>query len=125
MCTMASKYVDFVVTGDPLAARAAAEQALVERKFEVAWQDEWTGTAVRGSKALNIVAGAFAQYFKVGVRLMTAGPGETIVRIERESSGWTGGAIGAARTTKNLNSLRGELQATFANAGVLRGVTEG
>ena len=76
--------------GDPLAARATAEQALVERKFEVTWQDEWTGTAVRGSKALNLVAGALAQYFKVGVRLMAAGPGETIVRIDRESSGWTG-----------------------------------
>jgi hypothetical protein len=110
---------------NPVAAKATAQQALVERKFTVTWQDEWTATAERGSKALNLVAGALAQYFKVGVSIMTAGEGETTVRIERQSSGWTGGAIGASRTTKNLNSLRGELEATFAAAGVLRGVTEG
>ncbi|MGO8875204.1 MAG: hypothetical protein ACLQNG_05485 [Acidimicrobiales bacterium] len=122
---MATKYVDFLVTGDPVAARATAERALVERQFKLSWQDEWTATAERGSKAMNVVAGALAQYFKVGVRLFATSPAETTVRIERQSSGWTGGAIGAARTTKNLASLRSELEATFGAAGVLRGVVEG
>ena len=122
---MASKYIDFLVTGDPATARATAEQALVARKFRVTWADEWTGTAERGSKVANLVAGALAQYFKVGVRLMTAQAGETTVRIERQSSGWMGGAIGASRTTKNMAALRGELEATFAAAGVLRSITDG
>jgi hypothetical protein len=39
---MAIKYIDFLVTGDPASARAIAEQALVARKFDVAWQDGWT-----------------------------------------------------------------------------------
>ena len=47
------------------------------------------------------------------------------VRIERQSSGWTGSAVGVARTNKNLASLRGELESTFAGAGVLRSVSEG
>jgi hypothetical protein len=122
---MAISYIDFLVTGDPASARATAEQALVTRKFGVVWQDEWTATAERGSKTANVMLGALAQYFKVGVRLMGAQPGETVVRIERQSSGWAGGAIGASRTNKNLASLRTELEATFANAGVLRNVTEG
>ena len=122
---MSIKYIDFLVTGDPTSARATAEQALVARKFEVAWQDEWTATAERGSKTANIMLGALAQYFKVGVHLMSPQPGETVVRIERQSSGWAGGAIGANRTSKNLASLRAELEATFANAGVLRNVSEG
>jgi hypothetical protein len=122
---MASKHIDFVVTGDPGTAKATAERALVERKFHLTWQDEWSGTAERGNKVANVVAGALAQYFKVGVRIMSAQPGETTVRIERQSSGWMGGAIGAARTTKNMNALRHELEATFGAAGVLRGVTEG
>ena len=40
----------------------------------------------------NVIAVAAAQYFKVGVRVMAADQGMTI-RIERESSGWMGGAI--------------------------------
>jgi hypothetical protein len=122
---MATKYIDFLVAGDPTAARATAEQALVARKFGVTWHDDWTATAERGSKAANLLAGALAQYFKGGVRLMSASPGETTVRIERQSSGWMGGAIGANRTNKNLASLRGELEATFVAAGVLRNVSEG
>jgi hypothetical protein len=122
---MAAKYFDFLVVGDPVKARATIEEALVARKFKVKWSDDWTATAERGSKLANAIAGAFAQYFKVGVRLMSAEPGETTVRIERQSSGLMGGAIGASRTTKNMTALRTELESTFSGAGVLRGVTEG
>ncbi|HEX3540314.1 MAG TPA: hypothetical protein VHT75_07695 [Acidimicrobiales bacterium] len=122
---MAAKFIDFVVTGDPGMARATAERALVERRFTVTWNDDWTGTAERGNKVANALAGALAQYFKVGLRLMSTQPGETTVRVERQSSGWMGGAIGAARTNKNMTALRQELEATFGTAGVLRGVSEG
>src|ERR1022692_3835275 len=122
---MATKYIDFLVLGDPVKARATIEEALVARKFKVTWSDDWTATAERGSKVANALAGALAQYFKVGVRLMSAQPGETTIRIERQSSGWMGGAIGASRTNKNLTALRSELEAAFAGAGVLRNVTIG
>jgi hypothetical protein len=122
---MATKYIDFQVTGDPVTARATVEEALVARKFQVTWSDEWTGTAERGSKVANAIVGALAQYFKVGVRLMSAQPGQTTVRIERLSSGWMGGAIGASRTTKNFAALRAQLEATFSAAGVLMGVSDG
>jgi hypothetical protein len=118
-------YVDFSVTGDPTTARATAERALVDRKFKVTWLDEWSGQAERGSRVANVLLGALAQYFKVGVRVMSDEQGRTIVRIERQSSGWAGGAIGAARTTKNINGLRADLEATFGSAGVLLGVVEG
>jgi hypothetical protein len=88
----------------------------------VTWTDEWSATAERGSKVANALAGAAAQYFKVGVRIMSAQPGETTIRIERQSSGWMGGAIGASRTTKNMSALQSELGTIFANAGVLRNV---
>src|SRR2546425_10808094 len=113
------EYAAFLVVGDPATARATAEQALVARKFKVTWHDEWTATAERGSKALNLLAGALGQYFKGGVRLMSAQPGETTARIERRSSGWMGGAMRAARTTKNLTSLGDELERTSARAAFL------
>jgi hypothetical protein len=122
---MATKHVDFLVMGDPGMARATAEQALASRKFRVTWSDEWSAVAERGSKTANLLVGALAQYFKVGVRLMAAEPGETTVRIERLTTGWRGGAIGASRTKSNFTSLRTELEATFSAAGVLRGVSEG
>ncbi|HUE57971.1 MAG TPA: hypothetical protein VMO88_00175 [Acidimicrobiales bacterium] len=122
---MAVKYVDFKVTGDPTMARATAERALADRKFKITWTDDWSGLAERGNKVANLIVGALAQYFKVGLSLMSAGPTETIVRVERLSSGWAGGAIGASRTTRNFSNLKSELEATFAQAGVLIDVNEG
>ncbi len=116
--------IDFLVIGDPGRARATAQQALEARKFKVNWADDWTATAERGSKVANAIAGAAAQYFKVGVRLMAADEGHTTVRIERQSSGWMGGAIGASRTTKNFAALQTDLTETFGAAGVLVSVQE-
>jgi len=117
--------IDLFVTGDPTRAKATAVAALEARGFRLQWADEWAGTAEKGNKTLNIVAGAFAQYFKVGVRIMSASaPGQSIVRLEKLSSGMAGGAIGASRTKKNLFGLRDELAGAFQQAGVLVAVHE-
>ena len=122
---MASKNIDFFLLGDPAAARATAEQALVGRQFHLSWNDDWTATAERGSKVANVLAGALAQHFKFGLRVMASPePGVTILRIEKLAAGWAGGAIGVMRTNKNVAALRSDLEATFQGAGVLRGVTE-
>lgn len=122
---MALKYVDFTVTGDPARAKATAEQALTARKFRVTWNDDWTATAEQGSKVGNLLVGSFSPYFKIGVQLRSSQPGETVIRVESQSSGMAGGAIGVARTRKNFSSLRTELEETFRTAGVLCGVQEG
>jgi len=112
---------DFTLQGDPTHAKGTVQEALVARKFRVTWHDDWTATAERGNKVANAVAGAAAQYFKVGIAIRSADDGNSILRVERQSSGWMGGAIGAARTTKNLETLRSELEVSFAGAGVLVG----
>lgn len=121
---MATKSIDFIVSGDPQTARATVERALMDRKFQLTWQDDTTGVAERGSRIAYFFLGAFAQYFKIGVHLEAAGTDETTVRIERQSSGLMGGAIGASRTKRNMSSLQAELQATFSSAGVLHSVSE-
>jgi hypothetical protein len=118
----ATKVVEFHVDGDAARAKATVVQALEARKFKLKWTDEWTGTAERGNKVLNVLLGALAQYFKVDLAVMTAPEGHGVIRVQKSSSGWTGGAIGARRTTKNFEGLRGELEATFAQAGVLKDV---
>lgn len=116
------KSINFHVYGDSSRAKATVSEALAARKFKVDWSDEWTATAERGNKALNVLLGAMAQYFKVGVAVMTAPEGHSIIRIERSSSGWLGGAIGARRTNKNFEALKAELEGVFSQAGVLKGV---
>src|SRR3954449_8965351 len=110
---------DFTLQGDPAHARITVQQALEGRKFRLTWADDWTAVAERGNKVANAFAGAAAQYFKVGVAIRSADTGHSILRVERQSSGWAGGAIGASRTTKNLDQLKGELETTFGSAGVL------
>jgi hypothetical protein len=116
--------VEFVLNGDPQRAKATAQQALEARKFSMSWSDDWTAVAERGNKVANALAGAFAQYFKVGVAVRSGVDGNSIVRLDKLNTGWMGGAIGAARTNKNLATLREELTATFQGAGVLVGVNE-
>jgi hypothetical protein len=110
---------EFTLQGDPARVRATVQQALDTRRFRLAWLDEWTATAERGNKLVNVLAGAAAQYFKVGLAIRSGNDGNSILRVDRQSSGWTGGAIGASRTTKSLERLRDELTATFHEAGVL------
>ena len=120
------KLVTFTVQGDPAAARATTIQALAARRFRVTWGDEWNAVAERGSKVANALAGALAQYMKVVVSLQAdVVPGQTLVRLEKGSSGYMGGVIGASRTEKNLLTLRDQLAETFQAAGVLVGVTTG
>jgi hypothetical protein len=110
---------DFVVAGDAARAKATVVQALESRKFRLSWDTEWDGTAERGNKIANALAGALAQYFKIGVSVRTAPDGNGVIRIEKSSKGYMGGAVGAHRTTKNFDSLAADLEATFRAAGVL------
>lgn len=114
------EYSEFTLIGDPARARATVAEALTARKFKLAWSDDWTATAERGSKVANALLGAFAQYFKVDVKIRSAPTaGQSIVRVERGSRGFMGGAIGVSRTNKNMRTLHDELHATFQTAGVL------
>ena len=117
-----TQYVDFLLVGDPTTARNTVENALVARGFHLAWSDPWTGIAERGSKTLNAFAGAFAQYMRVDVELRDAGSGQTTFRLSKGSTGAMGGVLGVSKTRKNMQALRTELEQTFTQAGVLRGL---
>jgi hypothetical protein len=121
-----TKFVTFTVVGDAARARATVAAALEVRKFRVSWADDWNAVAERGSKVANALAGAAAQYMKVLVSLHQGeDPGQTVIRVEKGSTGALGGAIGVSRTTKNLLTLRDQLSETFHAAGVLVAGAEG
>jgi hypothetical protein len=116
------RLVDFHLDGDAERAKATVAAALEARSFRLNWVSDWAATAERGNKVANVFLGAAAQYFEFGLAVMTAPEGHAVVRIEKRSSGWLGGAIGARRTTTNFNSVRSELEQTFTHAAVLREV---
>ncbi|MDO8361803.1 MAG: hypothetical protein Q7V88_02825 [Actinomycetota bacterium] len=111
--------IEFVVAGDAGRAKATVVDALQSRKFKLTWSGEWDATAERGSKIANALAGALAQYFKVGVMVRSAPDGNGVIRLEKSSKGYMGGAVGAHRTTKNFDALSADLETTFGAAGVL------
>jgi hypothetical protein len=115
-------YLDFALLGDAAAAQQTATAALTHHKFKLTWADPYTATAERGSKVANALLGALAQYFKVGVRIAPGQPGYIVLRLERQSSGWMGGVIGAARTTKNMEKLRDGVTQYLTAQGVFAGV---
>src|SRR5712692_5499420 len=101
--------IDITVSGDLTAAREAAVAELQTRKFRLTWDGDWNATAERGNKILNVVAGAMAHYFKVGLKLSTTPEGKTLVQVLRESRGTMGGAIGVVRTNKDMERLKDDL----------------
>lgn len=116
------KQVEFHIDGDAAQAKATVVEALETRKFKLSWTSEWAGVAQKGSVVANALLGALAQHFKFGVSVMTDPEGHGVIRMDKVSSGWLGGALGARRTTKSFENLKAELEQTFSAAGVLRKV---
>jgi hypothetical protein len=111
--------VEFVVTGDANRAKATVIEALESRKFRLTWSSDWDAFAERGNKVANVLAGAFAQYFKFGLTVRSGFEGHSVIRLDKSAKGYMGGAVGAHRTTKNFDALAADLHATFQAAGVL------
>ncbi len=116
--------VEFLIHGDPALARNTAVEILGERGFTINWTTEWSAEAVRGSTAGNLLLGALAQKFVVGLSVTSVGDGQSMIRFDRQNSGWMGGAIGAMRVTRNMKALRDEFRDAMSTRGMLAGVRE-
>ena len=111
---------DIPVSAEPSAIVAAIGAVFERHNFKLTWEDRTTATAESGSKFLNFFAGSFAQYYKIGLRVMNPDQGECTVRLEEVSRGWMGGLMGTAKTRAMLTELRSELELAFSDAGILR-----
>ena len=125
-------YIDFFVTGDPVAARTTVESALFEEHFQLTWQDDWNASAERGSKGANFLLEGLVMYLKLGMHIMTVGDDQIVVRLQAESSGnyvsqsaWVGESIAKHQMNDELVTLRSVLESAFTSAGILRNVAEG
>ena len=117
---------EFLVSGESDTARDLAADVLAERGFTLDWSDDWTARASKGNVVVNVLAGAFAQSYRLGLRVRSiegadGGPDQTIVRIETLGTGLAGGIWGAKKTRSFFHGLRDELAARFASDGRLVG----
>ena len=116
--------VEFLINGDPSLARNTAAEILAQRGFTLSWASDWNATAVRGSTAGNVLLGAFAQKFEVGLSVSSVGNGQSVIRFDRKNRGWMGGAIGAVRVARNMTELRDQFRDAMTTRGMLAGVQE-
>lgn len=111
---------EIAVSGEPVRARTTAVEALEGRGFTFTWQDEWSGSAEKGSKGKQLLLGGFAPHLQVDISLLAADHG-TVVRLTRPSAGVSGGLMGRAKAIKQFNGVADDLVAAFQHAGVLLG----
>jgi hypothetical protein len=68
----------------------------------------------------NVFAGALSRFMKVTISLHAGNEsGQTIIHLQKGSSGGLGGFPGVVRTAKDLYDLRDQLLGMFQEAGVL------
>ncbi len=116
--TTPAESADISVAGVPDLARDTAAAALAARGFTLTWSDPWTGLASKGSRGKQMVFGAFAMHFEVGITVFAV-DGATVVRLTRPSTRVTGGLAGRARARKLFSTLTAELVEVFRANGVL------
>jgi hypothetical protein len=116
--------VEFLLNGDPSAARNTAAAILGSDGFTINWRSDWAGEAVKGSTAGNVLLGAFAQKFVVDLSVSSVGNGQSVIRFDRKNSGWLGGAIGARRVSNNMKRLKDQFTQAMTQSGTLAGVKE-
>lgn len=108
------------VTGDPGRARSTLEAVLQSKGWKITWQaDGWTGMGTKGSKVMNVLFGAFAQYHELWFTLASLPDGNTHVRLYRTGSGIGGGLIGMSRVKTAFREVVGIVEAAYGQAGVL------
>lgn len=106
--------VEFVIKGNPAAARDLAATILTSAGFNLDWVDEWGANAVSGTATANTLGDDFGTGFQVGMRVTLHTEGSK-VRFDRMGSSFLGGFRGGAKMAKNMQAL-GERFAGAARA---------
>jgi hypothetical protein len=117
---MASLVADiFVKSKDINGIRGMVQAAFDQNMFKVAWHDTYAGVATKGNKVLNILFGVICTYHEISFNVFQDPQQQIYVHLERRSSGWWGGLIGASMAKKRFRQVRDLLAAYFNGQGVL------
>ncbi|MBK8977428.1 MAG: hypothetical protein IPM29_16070 [Planctomycetes bacterium] len=121
---MGSLKAEILVQGsDAEQLRGMLDDVFDQNRFRTAWSGARTGVAKKGNRAMNVLFGALAQYHEIGFELRPQGADRLAVRLQRQTSGFWGGLIGAANTKKRFRAVRDLLADHFEEHGILVEVT--
>lgn len=111
--------VEFRVTSMPADALGFAQHALAADGFRTTAQTEWSCIAEKGSSTNRALAGGFAERSILKLSVFDGGPGVSLLRIEKQGSGWSGGILGAQKAKKGFNTAAERVGSSLQQAGLL------
>jgi len=110
---------DFQVKCAPVDALGFAQQALAIDGFRITAQTEHSCIAEKGSSKNRALAGGFADRSIVKLSVFDGGPGVSVLRIEKEGSGWSGGYLGAQKAKKGFKAATDRVGSSLHEGGLL------
>ncbi len=118
---MALEPIVFETGPDAATVLSTTLGAIQSLGFSVNPVDEWSGQAEVGSKAARALGGGFARRMVISYQL-SGGADQTSTRvtIAPAVSGWSGGAMGASKAKKEMESLYTTVGGALHQAGLLR-----
>ncbi len=112
--------LDMTLAGDPAAQRDGLQSLLLGTGWKVEWHPSgWSGTAAKGSKVMNVLFGAFAQYHEVAFSFATQPDGHTALTVYRNGDGCMGGLYGMYKVKKSFRETASLVETHYQNSGAL------
>lgn len=115
--------IEFVLSGDPAAAKQVALGATAQQGFAAVARDDWNFDLTRGSNGLTIAFGALAGksfYLRFQLGFSSDAGGHLIARISRDTAGSAlrGGVLGADRANTAFQQVADAIGAATTQAGI-------
>ena len=111
---------DLVLAGDPGPHRESLARVLGDGGWTIAWDPAgWSGMATKGSKTMNFLFGAFAQYHEISFSFVTQPDASTGLTLYRTGQGCMGGLYGMYKVKKSFKKTAGMVENHYQIAGVL------
>jgi len=99
------EYFDLIVDGPFQNVQQMVHNYFQYNGFTIQWRNPYYGIAERGSKGLNVVGGAFAQYYKIDFQILML-PDQTIcIRLFKANTGGWGGVAGVYMVDKQFQEI--------------------
>jgi len=114
-------YTDIFIQCNQQDIQNLVQQVFMQNGFSVQWFHPNAGKAKKGSEKMNIVFGAFSQYYEIDFQILNMPDRSLAVRLIKSNSGWWGGIIGAHNVEKQFKSVVDMLSNYFIGIGVFRG----
>jgi hypothetical protein len=118
------RHTDVLVTGQFETVQQMVQQLFWQQGFNVVWQDGYNGKATKGDKGMNVIGGAFAQYYEIDFQIFSSPETGMGVRVFKSNIGGWGGVAGVAMVGEEYDNIINFLTNYFQTYGMFRGKQE-